>query len=156
MRAYDLSPLFRSTIGFDRLADMFDSAFRAEANGQAYPPYNIEKLGTDRYRITMAVAGFAEKDLTVTVHDDLLVIAGAVKDDADKARSFLHRGIAARVFERRFSLADHVRVSAAELANGLLQVELVREIPEEMKPRQVPITTAAQAKGPVIEGQKAA
>ena len=154
MHAYDLSPLFRSTVGFDRLSDLFDTAFGAEDVG--YPPYNIEKTGEDTYRITMAVAGFGEKDVTVTAEDDVVVIAGRVQGETNGERKFLHRGIAARAFERKFSLADHIRVAGAALVNGLLHVELVREVPEAMKPRQITIGTRAAKEPAVIEGAKTA
>jgi molecular chaperone IbpA len=130
MRAYDLSPLFRSTVGFDRLSDLFDTAFGGEEPTNGYPPYNIEKTGEDAYRITMAVAGFGEQDLTITAQEDVLVIAGRLHDGREGERRFLHRGIATRAFERKFSLADHIRVAGASIVNGLLHVDLVREVPE--------------------------
>lgn len=155
MRAFDLSPLFRSTVGFDHLSRMLDNAQRLDDTAFSYPPYNIEKLSDDDYRITMAVAGFAEADLDITVHDHTLVITGKSHRDEDQAQ-YLHRGIAGRSFERRFELADFIRVEGASLVNGLLHVALKREVPERMKPRTISIE-AAPAPGPkAIEGNKAA
>ena len=138
MRTYDFSPLFRSTVGFDRLARVLDSAAGEQA--PSYPPYNIQKTGEDAYRITMAVAGFGDADLDIHTRENKLVIAGKIeRDDESENRSFLHRGIAERSFERQFSLADHIKVAAASLENGLLHVDLVREVPEAMKPRSIKI-----------------
>ncbi len=156
MRSYDLSPLFRATVGFDRWNDLFDSAFRMDESAVSYPPYNIERVGDDAYRITMAVAGFTEKDLTVTVQEGQLVISGKREEPRDENTTYLYRGIATRAFERKFSLADHVKVVGASLANGVLQVDLVRELPEAMKPRQIEIKTTPPSKTKVIEGKKAA
>lgn len=143
MRSYDLSPLFRSTVGFDRVTRLLESALNGEdGSNNAYPPYNIEKLGDDQYRITMAVAGFALDDLEITAHPNLLIVQGKAKETENGA-VFLHRGIAGRAFERRFQLADHIRVSNATLENGLLHVELVREVPEAMKPRTIQISANA-------------
>lgn len=139
MRHFDLSPLYRSTVGFDRLFNMLDSV---AANGQAasYPPYNIEKTGENAYRISMAVAGFAEKDLHVEVKQNTLTVRGEQSEmQEDESREVLYRGIAARSFERRFQLADHVEVANARLENGLLHLDLVRHIPEEEKPRTIAI-----------------
>ena len=141
MRSYDFSPLFRSTVGFDHLARMLDSAQRIDDQSLSYPPYNIEKLGDDNYRITMAVAGFAEDDLEITAQGRSLLVAGKAKKD-EAAGIFLHRGIAGRSFERRFELADTVKVTGANLQNGLLHIELVREVPEALKPRTISITKA--------------
>ncbi len=155
MRSYDLSPLFRSTIGFDRWADLFEAANRVNPSASAFPPYNIEKRGAnndkhgDAYRITMALAGFGVADIEVTVQENLLVISGKLENGEDTG--YLHRGIAKRAFERRFNLAEHVTVADASLANGLLVVDLVREIPEAKKPRRIEIH-AAEA----IEDKKAA
>jgi molecular chaperone IbpA len=154
MRSYDLSPLFRSTIGFDRWADLFEAANRVNPSASTFPPYNIEKRGDDAYRITMAVAGFAESDIDVTVQENLLVISGKLEDGKDSASNYLHRGIAARVFERRFNLAEHVIVADARLINGLLEVDLVREVPEAKKPRRIEIKTVVGGK--TIENKKAA
>jgi len=141
----DFSPLFRSTVGYDRLFDMLDSA--ADVS-QGYPPYNIERSDDTNYRITLAVAGFGEKDLNVEVRDGVLTVSGKREDDA--APKFLHHGIAGRAFERRFQLAEHVEVRAAKLENGLLHVELERIVPEEKKPRRIAINAP---KLKTIEGQ---
>jgi len=150
----DLSPLFRSTIGFDRMSRLLDAATRVDESALSYPPYNIEVLSEDAYRITMAVAGFGESDIGITAQENSLVITGKLaKTDDD--RKFLHRGIAGRAFERRFELADHIKVAGASLVNGLLHVDLAREVPEAMKPRSVKIETKAAAKPTVIEGKAA-
>ena len=136
---FDFSPLFRSTVGFDRLFDMLDQVSQHDASN-GYPPYNIERAGENCYRITVAVAGFAEKDLSVELHDGVLTIAGK-REDGDKAdgKSVLYQGIAGRAFERRFQLAEHVEVKAAKLENGLLHVDLEQIVPEEKKPRRISI-----------------
>jgi molecular chaperone IbpA len=151
MRHFDLTPLYKSTIGFDRLASLFDSMGTLDGDVPAYPPYNIERLGEAEYRITMAVAGFSADDLNIEMKENGLTIQGEHKDDG-KDREFLHRGIATRAFERRFQLADHVEVKGARFENGLLHVDLVREIPEAMKPRTIKITNGAK-NGKVIENQ---
>lgn len=139
MRSYDLSPLFRTSVGFDRMARMMDAM--AQDTTPSYPPYNIEKLGDDTYRITMAVAGFGEENLSIEVKENQLRVTGRLeKDEEEVERQFLHRGIAERAFERRFSLADHIKVKDASLENGLLHIDLEREVPEEAKPRQIPIS----------------
>lgn len=153
MRHFDLTPLYKSTIGFDRLANMFDTMGSFDSEVPNYPPYNIERLGESDYRITMAVAGFAEKDLNIEVKENALTIRGEQKSE-ESDNKYLHRGIATRAFERRFQLADHVEVKGARLENGLLHVDLVREIPEAMKPRTIDIT-AANSDGKVIENQAA-
>ncbi|HTZ81218.1 MAG TPA: Hsp20 family protein [Stellaceae bacterium] len=135
MNALDFSPLFRSTIGFDRLAQLVDSAARPEPS---YPPYNIEVVGENAYRLTMAVAGFTPEELDITAKDDTLVISGKAKSEEQAPRA-LYRGIARRAFERRFQLAEYIKVTGANLENGLLSVELVREVPEEKKPRKISI-----------------
>lgn len=140
---YDFAPLFRTAIGFDRLARLADAAQGAPA-AQSYPPYNIERTGDDSYRLTMAVAGFAQDDLEMTVKENTLVIAGRVQSEAAKGE-VLYRGIAGRAFERRFVLADHIVVDGAELLNGLLHVGLKHVVPEALKPRRVVIGSAAQA-----------
>jgi len=141
MATFDLSPYFRSSVGFDRVADMLDDALRAtESDG--YPPYNIEHMGENAYRITMAVAGLTEGDLNVVQHENTLVVTGKGRQPAEGTQ-FLHRGIAGRAFERRFSLADYVKVNSASLANGLLVIELAREVPEAMKPRTIQIGGAS-------------
>jgi molecular chaperone IbpA len=139
MRHVDFSPLYRSTVGFDRLFTMLDSLGQPDG-GQTYPPYNIERTGEDAYRISMAVAGFSEDDISIEAHRNVLTIKGEKGEEQDKEGSeLLYRGIAARSFERRFQLADHVEVKGAELKNGLLHIELKRNIPEEMKPRKIAI-----------------
>ena len=155
MRTIDFSPMFRNSVGFDRMAQLADAALRAPAaaNAPAFPPYNIEKISEDSYRISMAVAGFAEKDIEVTVKQNSLTITGKVeKAEDDNAREFLHRGIAERAFERRFELADFIRVTGADLENGLLHVSLIREIPEEAKPRKIAVRSSVRA----LDGTKAA
>ncbi len=153
MRTFDLSPLFRSSVGFDHLGRLLDAASRLDEQTVSYPPYNIEKLGDDNYRITMAVAGFSEADLDVTVQDHSLVVSGRSPKEDGKTQ-YLHRGIARRAFERRFQLADHIRVSGASVSNGMLHIELVREVPESLRPRSIPIASGAPAR--VTVEQKAA
>lgn len=138
MRTFDFSPLYRSAIGFDRMANLLDSLARSEQNQPSYPPYNIELTGEDQYRITMAVAGFDRSEINIEVNQNLLTVAGN-KAQEQAQRTYLHQGIAARSFERRFQLADHVQVKSANYENGLLHIELQRIIPEAMKPRQIPI-----------------
>lgn len=154
MRTFDLSPLFRSTVGFDHLNRVLDAATRIDDAALSYPPYNIEKLGEDRYRITMAVAGFGENDLELTAKGNSLLIAGKARKEEPRTE-YLHRGIAGRPFERRFELADHIRVDQASLVNGMLSVDLVREIPEAMKPRTIKIETTVQSQPQMIETQAA-
>ena len=138
MRTFDYSPFYRATVGFDRVFDLLDSvASQSGANG--YPPYNIEKAGDNAYRIVMAVAGFAEAELNVTQKENELLVTGQTAADGQDEKQYLYRGIAGRNFERRFQLADHVKVSGAKLANGLLTIDLQREIPEEKKPRAIEI-----------------
>ena len=144
MNAIDFSPLFRTAIGFDRLARLMDSA-RSAAESNGYPPYNIEKTGEDTYILTMAVAGFAESDLEITAQENTLTIAGRPQPQPEDGRRFLHRGIAGRAFERRFVLADHIVVEGAELANGLLHVALRRVVPEALKPRRIPVQSGRPA-----------
>jgi len=144
MTTFDLSPLYRTAIGFDRLADMLTNASRVDGNG--YPPYNIEARGEDHYRISMAVAGFSESDLDIVTEQNTLTISGSKSDgEGTQDQEFLYRGIATRSFERRFQLADHVRVESAKLENGLLHVDLKRELPEQMKPRRIEISNANAA-----------
>jgi len=151
MRQYDLSPLYRSTVGFDRLFSLMDKLGTVD-NGSGYPPYNIERTGENAYRITMAVAGFGEADLTIEVKENALQIHGEkAADESAPQGDVLYRGIAERSFDRRFQLADHVEVRGATLENGLLHVDLVREIPEALKPRTIEIATKDDAK--VIDQQ---
>lgn len=138
MRTYDFAPLYRSAIGFDRLAQLFDDAQRADTQ-TTYPPYNIELVSEDKYSITMAVAGFSQSEIEIEVEGDALKIAGR-KQTEGEPRTYLHRGIAARDFEHSFKLADHVTVTSAKLDNGLLSIELVREVPEALLPRKIAIS----------------
>ena len=145
MRHLDLTPFYRSTVGFDRLFDLLDSSAGFDADGVTYPPYNIERLGDNEYRITMAVAGFGEDELKIDVKEQSLTVRGEKRPE-DKQRQFLHRGIAGRSFERRFQLADHVEVKGADLKDGLLHVDLVRNVPERLKPRTIAIGNGKAAK----------
>ena len=154
MRTFDLSPLYRSTVGFDRLFSLLDQASGVEAGVPGYPPYNIERTGENAYRITMAVAGFNDSELSIESRENTLTVKGEKKVEDGKDAEVLYRGIAARSFERRFQLADHVEVKGARLENGLLHVELVREIPEAMKPRTIAITSGKSA-GQQIEAKAA-
>ncbi len=144
MTNIDFAPLFRSMIGFDRMSSALENAYRSEPGG--YPPYNIEVSGENDYRITMAVAGFSEKDLGMEVKENILTVSGGRPEDEDQTRKYLYRGIANRSFERKFQLADYVRVVDARLENGLLHVDLRREIPEAMKPRKIEIRGDGGAK----------
>ena len=152
MRTFDLAPLYRSTVGFDRLFSMLDGAGFEQA--PTYPPYNIERTGDNAYRITIAVAGFAENELTIESKENTLTIRGEKQEKSENEGEVLYQGIAARAFERRFQLADYVQVTGANLANGLLHVDLVREIPEAKKPRQIPIGNG-KAKAEVLEAKAA-
>lgn len=142
MRNFDLTPLYRASVGFDRMADVMDRALSADVAAPTYPPYNIEKTGQDAYRISIAVAGFAADDLNVEVREGAVIVS-ARKVDEDASRTYLHRGIATRAFERKFTLADHVRVSGASHADGMLHIDLVREVPEALKPRRIDIAKGA-------------
>ncbi len=142
MRSFDFTPYRRSTVGFDRLFDFLENASRGEP-ADNYPPYDIEKLSDDRYRITLAVAGFGPGDIDITARQNMLVITGRKAENRNKDGNYLHIGIATRAFERRFELADFVRVEAADMKDGLLSIELVREIPDAMKPRKIAINGAA-------------
>ena len=153
MRTIDLTPLYRSVVGFDRLADLLDAASTEAATG--YPPYNIERTGENAYRIEIAVAGFKADDLNIEVKENLLTVQGR-KPANDEAKRYLHRGLAERNFERRFQLADYVVVSDASLADGLLSISLKRELPEALKPRRIEIGAPAGKDTGLIEGEKAA
>ncbi len=156
MRQFDLSPLYRSTIGFDRLFNMLDQASGFES-APGYPPYNIERTGENAYRISIAVAGFSANDLSIETKENTLTVRGSRERESESEtadREILYQGIAARAFERRFQLADHVQVTGASLENGLLHVDLLRELPEAQKPRQIPI--AAEGAKPVVSASKAA
>ncbi|MDA7964337.1 Hsp20 family protein [Ruegeria sp.] len=152
MRSFDFAPLHRATIGFDQIADMMDRVLTNDVAQPSYPPYNIEKTDVDAYRISVAVAGFAEADLSVEVKENSLIVAGK-KAAEDKDRSYLHRGIATRAFERRFALADHVRVTGASHENGMLNIDLKREVPEALKPRRIEISSAKAIEKDVVDAQ---
>ena len=152
MRNFDLAPLYRATVGFDQIADMMDRVLSSDLNQPTYPPYNIEKTADDAYRISIAVAGFADNDLSVEVKEGQLVVS-ARKSDEDTARTYLHRGIATRAFERKFQLADHVRVSGASHADGMLHIDLVREVPEALKPRRIEILSGDTIEKDVVEAK---
>ncbi len=154
MRSYDLSPLHRFTVGFDNVSRLMDAVSRLDDATMSYPPYNIERFGEDRYRISMAVAGFTENDLDIMLKDNTLTISGRKAEEEADAATFLHRGIASRAFERRFELAAHIKVKGASLENGLLHVDLEREVPEELKPRKISIDATDGKKA--IGGPKAA
>jgi molecular chaperone IbpA len=152
MRTFDLTPLFRSTVGFDHLTRALDAALQLNEGAVSYPPYNIEKVGEDAYRISMAVAGFEAADIEIVTNEGGLLVRGKAKPDDERAQ-YLYRGIATRAFERRFQLADYIRVTGARLENGMLSVELARQVPEALKPRRIAInantaaTPAAQLTG---------
>ncbi len=147
MRTYDFSPLYRATVGFDRIADMMDRVLSADVAQPTYPPYNIEKTDENAYRISIAVAGFSGDELTVEVKEGALIVSARKKAE-ESEKTYLHRGIATRAFERRFALADHVKVSGATHADGMLHIDLVREVPEALKPRRIEI-----AKGDTVEAK---
>ena len=151
MRHVDFSPLYRSTVGFDRLFTRLDTLGQPES-GQSYPPYNIERTAEDAYRISMAVAGFSETEISIEAHRNVLTVKGEKSEEQSEDRQFLHRGIASRAFERRFQLADHVEVVGAALKNGLLHIDLKRNIPEEIKPLRIEIS-AAPSSAKQIEAQ---
>ena len=155
MRNFDFSPLYRSTVGFDHLSNLLDAVNRNDASQPSYPPYNIEAVEKDKYQITMAVAGFVESELELQSEKQTLTVKGK-KEEADGNRNYLHQGIAARNFERRFQLADHVEVVGANLANGLLYIDLVRVIPEAMRPRQIPINSVERPKLTSVQKQSVA
>ncbi len=153
MRTYDFAPLYRTAVGFDRMMDLLQHTLEMDP-GENYPPYNIEKTDEDAYRITMAVAGFGPEDLTVTAESNTLTVAGR-KSGGETAR-YLHQGIGARAFEKRFDLADFIKVMGASLENGVLSIDLVREVPEEMKPRQIKIEAGGRGAKPTIATAKVA
>ena len=147
MRDFDLSPLYRATVGFDRVADLMDRVLTQDVAQPSYPPYNIEKTSDNGYRISIAVAGFSADELSVDVKENALIVAARKAKDATP-RTYLHRGIATRAFERRFHLADHVKVTGATHADGMLHIDLLREVPEALKPRRIEI-----ARGDTVEGK---
>ena len=155
MRAFDPTPLYRATVGFDRIADMMDRVMASDVQAPSYPPYNIEKTGEHAYRISIAVAGFAADELAVEVKENALIVAARKAEEAEDGRTFLHRGIATRAFERRFHLADHVRVTGATHADGMLHIELERQIPEALKPRRIEIARAGTAPSRTVEATAA-
>ncbi|MFY0679115.1 MAG: Hsp20 family protein [Thalassovita sp.] len=152
MRSFDLAPLYRATVGFDQVADLMDRVFANEAPQPSYPPYNIEKTDENAYRISIAVAGFSEPDLSVEVKENALIVS-ARKADQPSTTTYLHRGIATRAFERRFTLADHVRVTGATHADGMLHLDLVREVPEALKPRRIEIATGGSVPKDVVDAK---
>ncbi len=157
MRTFDLSPLFRSTIGFDHLTQALDTAFQASETSLTYPPYNIEKTGEDAYRITMAVAGFSAEELEVITHEGTLSVRGRAKTESENGQTvYLYHGIAARAFERRFQLADYVHVIGARLENGMLFLDLARQVPEALKPRAIAINPGPANAGATQLTSKAA
>lgn len=151
MRSFDFAPLHRASVGFDQIADLMDRVLTNDSQ-PSYPPYNIEKLDDDSYRISVAVAGFADTDLSVEVKEKALIVAGRKADDTS-GRAFLHRGIATRAFERRFHLADHIRVTGATHENGMLHIELQREVPEALRPRQIEIASAPVQTPEVVDAK---
>jgi len=154
MRNFDLTPLYRATVGFDQIADMMDRVMANDMSQTTYPPYNIEKTADDAYRISIAVAGFSEDDLSVEVKDHALVVsARKVEEENEEGRTFLHRGIATRAFERRFQLADHVRVKGASHADGMLHIDLEREVPEALKPRRIEIASKPETDKDVVDAK---
>ncbi len=153
MRTYDLTPLYRSTVGFDRVFDLLDTMSKAETGG--YPPYNIERVDENEYRITLAVAGFGENDLEIEIHENALKITGS-RSTEDEGRDFVYQGIAGRSFERRFQLAEHVKVAGASLVNGLLNIDLKREVPETLKPRKIAINGGEATNVKVLKDADAA
>ncbi len=156
MRSFDLTPLYRATVGFDQIADLMDRVLTDSVTAPTYPPYNIEKTADDGWRISIAVAGFSEADLAVEIRDSALIVTARKAEEEDAAsRKFLHRGIATRAFERRFALADHVRVTGASHRDGMLHIDLVREVPEALKPRRVEIAKGETVEAKAVETQAA-
>ncbi|RLL71454.1 Hsp20 family protein [Paenirhodobacter hankyongi] len=150
MRTFDFSPLYRATVGFDRVADMMDRVLAADVAQPTYPPYNIEKTDENAYRISVAVAGFGSDELSVELREGALIVAGRKAEEAGET-TFLHRGIATRAFERRFALADHMKVTGASHADGMLHIDLVREVPEALKPRRIEIAGPATVEAKRVE-----
>ena len=152
MRSFDFAPLYRATVGFDQIADLMDRVLTNEGTQPSYPPYNIEKLDDDSYRISVAVAGFSDNDLNVEVRENALIVS-ARKANEEGEKTYLHRGIATRAFERRFHLADHVHVRGASHVDGMLHIELVREVPEALKPRRIDIASTRQIEKDVVDAK---
>ena len=153
MRRFDLTPLYRATVGFDQIADLMDRALASDVSQNSYPPYNIEKTADDAWRISIAVAGFAQDDLAIEVKEQSLNVTARKAEDSGET-TYLHRGIATRAFDRRFHLADHVRVTAASHENGMLHIDLVREVPEALKPRRIAISAAGKTDANLVEADK--
>jgi molecular chaperone IbpA len=153
MRTFDFAPLYRATVGFDQIADLMDRLLASDSAAPSYPPYNIEKTADDAWRISIAVAGFSDDELSVELRENALIVAAKKADEPEGARRYLHRGIATRAFERRFHLADHVRVTGASHQDGMLHIDLVREVPEALKPRRIAIARTAASTTPVIDAQ---
>ncbi len=154
MRNYDFSPLYRATVGFDRIADLMDRVLSADVAQPGYPPYNIEKTDENAYRISIAVAGFSGEELAVEVKDGALLVS-ARKAAEEEGKTYLHRGIATRAFERRFALADHVKVTGATHADGMLHIDLAREVPEALKPRRIEIAKSDTVEAKAVEKAEA-
>ena len=152
MRSFDFAPLYRASVGFDQIADLMDRVTATDSNANSYPPYNIEKTDDDAYRISIAVAGFSDADLSVEVRENALIVSARKGEDKD-GRTYLHRGIATRAFERRFHPADHVQVTGAAHVDGMLNIDLVREVPEALKPRQIAISTSNQIEKDVVDAK---
>ena len=152
MRAFDLTPLHRATVGFDQIADLMDRALANDVGQNSYPPYNIEKTDDDAWRISIAVAGFSDDDLAIEVKDRNLLVTGR-KASEEGERNYLHRGIATRAFERRFHLADHVKVTGASHENGMLHIDLAREVPEALKPRRIAISSDTKKDANLVEAK---
>lgn len=153
MRTFDLAPLHRATVGFDQITDMMDRILSNDSGSQSYPPYNIEKTADDAWRVSIAMAGFSDEDLHVEVKENALHVTAKKAEDTVE-RTYLHRGIATRAFSRRFHLADHVRVTGASHENGMLHIDLIREVPEALKPRRIAISTTPKVEQDVIDGEK--
>ena len=154
MRRFDPTPLYRASVGYDQMADMLDRVLASDLKTSGYPPYNIEKTGEHGYRISLAVAGFRADDLSVEVKENALLVTARTQED-ESAREYLHRGIATRAFERRFHLADHVRVTGASHADGMLHIDLQRELPEALKPRQIEIARGTAPSGKLVQSEAA-
>lgn len=152
MRNFDLAPLYRASIGFDQIADMMDRVLSGDVNQPSYPPYNIEKTADDAYRISIAVAGFSEDELSVELREGALIVSARKAED-DVERTYLHRGIATRAFERKFQLADHIKVTGATHTDGMLHIDLVREVPEALKPRRIAIASGPATDKDVVDAE---
>ena len=153
MRSFDLTPLYRATVGFDQIADLMDRALASDVGQNSYPPYNIEKTDDDAWSISIAVAGFSDNDLAIELKDRSLHVTARKAEDDDAERKYLHRGIATRAFERRFHLADHVKVVGASHENGMLNIDLVREVPEALNPRQIKISASGKTDANLVEAK---